>query len=73
MNIRLLRCTWQQLALSRHANGTEQCLLSGAKQTSPKEDVMSAHDPKRTSGNPSCRASHLGRGQIAAGAIDMCL
>jgi hypothetical protein len=46
MNIRLLRCTWQQLALSRHANGTEQCLLSGAKQTSPKEDVMSAHDPK---------------------------
>jgi hypothetical protein len=35
------------MALSGHANGAEQCLLSGAKQTWPKDDVRSAYDPKR--------------------------
>jgi hypothetical protein len=33
------------LALSGHANGAEQCLLSGAKRTSPKDGATSAYDP----------------------------
>jgi hypothetical protein len=34
------------LALTGHANGAEQCLLSGAKQTWLKDGVVSAYDPK---------------------------
>jgi hypothetical protein len=30
------------VALSSHANGAEQCLLSGQKRTWPKDGVMSA-------------------------------
>jgi hypothetical protein len=37
------------MALSGHANAGEQCLLSGAKQTWLKDDVMSAYE-KRTLG-----------------------
>jgi hypothetical protein len=48
-----------------------ECLLSAVKQTCLIAPHMSAFDPKRTSRNPSCPVSHLGRGQIAAGAIDM--
>jgi hypothetical protein len=39
--------TYQQIG-SRHAKDAEQCLLSGAKRTWPKDGVMSACDPKRT-------------------------
>jgi putative ABC transport system substrate-binding protein len=38
------------VALSGHANGVGQCLLSGLKRTSPNDGAMSAYDPKRTSG-----------------------
>jgi hypothetical protein len=37
------------MALTGHANGAEQCLLSGSKQTWLKDGVMSAYDPKRSS------------------------
>ena len=36
------------MALSEHANGSEQCLLSQAKRTWPKDAVRSANDPNRT-------------------------
>jgi hypothetical protein len=37
------------LALSGHTNDAEQYLLSESKRTWPKDGVMSAYDPKRTS------------------------
>jgi hypothetical protein len=36
------------MALSGHANDSEQCLLLGAKRTRAKDGVMSAYDPRRT-------------------------
>jgi hypothetical protein len=34
------------MALSGHANGAAQCLLSGAKRTWLKNGVRSAYDPE---------------------------
>jgi hypothetical protein len=59
------------LALSGHPAHSLECPLSGVKRTWRAQCEMSAYDPKRTSGNPSCPVSHLGRGQIAARAINM--
>jgi hypothetical protein len=36
------------MAQSGPANGAEQCLLSGAKQTWPKDGAKSAYDPELT-------------------------
>jgi hypothetical protein len=36
------------MALTGHANGAEQCLLSEVKRTWLKDGVMSAYDPKLT-------------------------
>jgi hypothetical protein len=52
-----LQCMSPVLALSGHANGAEQCLLSGGKRTWLKAGLMSAHDPKRTSLGDGWQAS----------------
>jgi hypothetical protein len=47
----------QEQAPSEHASDAEQCLLSEAKQTWPKDGVMSAYDPKRTKGGLKSRSA----------------
>ena len=50
------------MALSGHSTSTAECPLSEVKRTGRERSVMSANDPKQTSGRRSSRFRNLFRG-----------